>query len=300
MSVSIDDMSVKESLPNNDDSNGNDEVKSQKVVFFKKKKQRRGRTSKKRKRNEFELDNLENNEDNNEKDINDKDKDKNNKEEEGEEENIYERKRKRQRLHTKEISTIDPDKKNKKEDVLVNYESSTTAMSVGPVDQGATATNEIDDNSRIKKTLYGPKKGVSNVRITCRFDYQPDVCKDYKDTGYCGYGLNCKFLHDRGDYKSGWQLEKEWEEDQLKKRLNKNKKPEEDEEEELPFACHICRKTFENPIVTKCSHYFCEDCALRHHAKNPKCAICNKYTFGIFNSAKKLIEKLKEKEEREK
>ena len=21
----------------------------------------------------------------------------------------------------------------------------------------------------------------------------------------------CKFLHDRGDYKSGWELEKEWE-----------------------------------------------------------------------------------------
>lgn len=39
------------------------------------------------------------------------------------------------------------------------------------------------------------------------FDYQPDICKDYKETGFCSYGDSCKFLHDRGDYKSGWELE---------------------------------------------------------------------------------------------
>jgi RING finger protein 113A len=41
----------------------------------------------------------------------------------------------------------------------------------------------------------GPLKGQGNVRITCRMDYQPDVCKDYKETGYCGYGDSCKFMH---------------------------------------------------------------------------------------------------------
>jgi hypothetical protein len=41
-----------------------------------------------------------------------------------------------------------------------------------------------------------------------RFDYQPDICKDYKETGFCSYGDSCKFLHDRGDYKSGWELER--------------------------------------------------------------------------------------------
>jgi len=40
-----------------------------------------------------------------------------------------------------------------------------------------------------------------------RFDYQPDICKDYKETGFCSYGDSCKFMHDRGDYKSGWELE---------------------------------------------------------------------------------------------
>jgi hypothetical protein len=30
--------------------------------------------------------------------------------------------------------------------------------------------------------------------------------------GYCGFGDSCKFLHDRSDYKYGWQLEREWNE----------------------------------------------------------------------------------------
>jgi len=70
----------------------------------------------------------------------------------------------------------------------------------------------------VQPRAAGPSKATSNLRITCRFDYQPDVCKDYKETGYCGYGDSCKFLHDRGDYKNGWQLEAEWEEEQKKTR----------------------------------------------------------------------------------
>lgn len=55
---------------------------------------------------------------------------------------------------------------------------------------------------------HGPLRASQHVRTTVRFDYQPDVCKDYKETGYCGYGDACKFVHDRGDYKSGWELER--------------------------------------------------------------------------------------------
>lgn len=56
--------------------------------------------------------------------------------------------------------------------------------------------------------LHGPLRASSNVRMTVRFDYQPDICKDYKETGFCGYGDACKFVHDRGDYKSGWELDR--------------------------------------------------------------------------------------------
>ncbi|TWW70313.1 RING finger protein 113A [Takifugu flavidus] len=31
-------------------------------------------------------------------------------------------------------------------------------------------------------------------------------------SGFCGFGDSCKFLHDRSDYKHGWQIERELEE----------------------------------------------------------------------------------------
>ena len=61
---------------------------------------------------------------------------------------------------------------------------------------------------------------------------------------------SCKFLHDRSDYKFGWQLEKEErgkgepEEDMSKYEIHSD-------EEDLPFKCFICRDSFKHPIVTK-------------------------------------------------
>ncbi len=78
----------------------------------------------------------------------------------------------------------------------------------------------------------GPLRAPTNMRATVRWDYQPDICKDYKETGFCGYGDNCKFMHDRSDCalqipsdgcsllllllmgltdKSGWQIDRELE-----------------------------------------------------------------------------------------
>ncbi|KAJ3300477.1 hypothetical protein HK104_000062 [Borealophlyctis nickersoniae] len=160
--------------------------------------------------------------------------------------------------------------------------------------------------SNASRIRAGPLRGQTNVRISCRFDYQPDICKDYKETGFCGYGDSCKFMHDRGDYKSGWQLDKEWEEKQKQKDLDPNRflvdsdkeDDDEDEDDELPFACSICREEFKNPVATKCNHYFCEMCALKHHSKSPKCFICGAATSGIFVPAKELIAKLAEKKKR--
>lgn len=143
-------------------------------------------------------------------------------------------------------------------------------------------------------------------------DYAPDICKDYKETGYCGFGDSCKFLHDRGDYKMGWQIEKEYDEQQKKKAAARAAraaaggdpdaedadnpflvKDEEEDADGLPFACHICREPFRSPIQTLCGHYFCEECAVRHFATSQACAICAKPTNGIFNPALKLIARLK-------
>ena len=82
----------------------------------------------------------------------------------------------------------------------------------------ALSSGELSLIFALHRTL-GPLRAPKNVRNTCRFDYQPDVCKDYKDTGYCGFGDTCKFLHDRGDYKAGWQIERDWQEKQRRKQL---------------------------------------------------------------------------------
>ncbi|CDH51805.1 zinc finger protein 183 [Lichtheimia corymbifera JMRC:FSU:9682] len=155
------------------------------------------------------------------------------------------------------------------------------------------------------KMQVGPQRAPANIRVTARFDYQPDVCKDYKETGFCGYGDSCIFLHDRGDYKTGWQLEKEWEEAMRNKTRFGSTDPnkyavsdDDDSDEELPFACLICREEFKNPVVTKCNHYFCEQCAINNHKKSPKCYACGASTGGVFDTAKKMLEKLKQKKER--
>ncbi|KAL9348199.1 hypothetical protein Peur_059565 [Populus x canadensis] len=151
---------------------------------------------------------------------------------------------------------------------------------------------------------HGPLRASAHIRVSARFDYQPDICKDYKETGYCGYGDSCKFMHDRGDYKSGWQMEKEWEEAEKARKRNLalgmddeevgGAGHDDDDEDELPFACFICRENFVDPVVTKCKHYFCEHCALKHHAKNKKCFVCNEPTLGIFNAAHEIRKKMAE------
>lgn len=34
----------------------------------------------------------------------------------------------------------------------------------------------------------GPIRAPEHLRATVRWDYQPDICKDYKETGFCGFG----------------------------------------------------------------------------------------------------------------
>nr|CAG4641864.1 EOG090X09Q6 [Eurycercus lamellatus] len=152
-------------------------------------------------------------------------------------------------------------------------------------------------NAASANVRKGPMRAPANVRATVRWDYQPDLCKDYKETGFCGFGDSCKFLHDRSDYKFGWQLERE--------ERGKGEPVEDDDkyeihsdEEELPFKCFICRDSFKHPIVTKCKHYFCEPCALKQYRKSQRCFVCGKQTFGVFNPAKELIERLKTEEEK--
>jgi len=179
----------------------------------------------------------------------------------------------------------------------------------------------------------GPLRGSQTMfRSTLRIEYigttgEGGICKDYKETGYCGFGDSCKFLHDRGDYKPSYMLEKEWDDKQKaieeKKRLKWEKRMQRkalakgeakqgsdesssdlesksggsDSEEALPGACPNCDTKWEEcksiPIITICGHYFCEDCAMTNFATSPKCMKCEGPTNGIFNSADAIDDKIK-------
>lgn len=116
----------------------------------------------------------------------------------------------------------------------------------------------------------GPMRAPANLRATVRWDYQPDICKvcifvlglklftfqDYKETGFCSFGDSCKFLHDRSDYKHGWQIEQELAEgvygiDGEDNRYEISHNSSEDEGfEDIPLFCMICRKDYKDPVVT--------------------------------------------------
>ena len=116
-------------------------------------------------------------------------------------------------------------------------------------------------------------------------------------------------MHDRGDYKHGWQLDREWD---LKEKARKEREAkllsgeldaeeEEKEEDDLPFACLICRVPWaeaKDPVVTRCRHYFCEQCALKHNAKQKTCFACNQPTGGVFNTAKEVLRRVKRRKAR--
>ncbi|KAL2198782.1 hypothetical protein P885DRAFT_33046 [Corynascus similis CBS 632.67] len=170
-----------------------------------------------------------------------------------------------------------------------------------------------------RAATVGPIRAPTNIRTITITDMAPDVCKDYKTTGFCGFGDSCKFLHAREDYAHGWQLDREWENVTKGKKViggtvvasadrkmaggGSNNEDDADEAEaamleNIPFACIICRGPYKSPVVTRCGHYFCEGCALKRYRRDPSCAACGAGTNGVFNSAKKLQKLLDKKRER--
>ncbi|PRQ42773.1 putative transcription factor C3H family [Rosa chinensis] len=80
------------------------------------------------------------------------------------------------------------------------------------------------------------------------------------------YGDSCKFVHDRGDYKSGWQMEREWDETEKVRKRN---------------LALLARKLM-MMMMTRTTH----------HSKNKKCFVCNKPTLGIFNTAHEIRKRM--------
>ncbi|KAG5355196.1 Pre-mRNA-splicing factor CWC24 [Yarrowia sp. C11] len=155
------------------------------------------------------------------------------------------------------------------------------------------ARDESDDSDSFSKGPYKVPfskpttvglKASSNIKSTTSQDYQPDVCKDYKLTGFCGYGDSCKFLHMREDYKAGWQVEREWEIESRDKSRGKesgDSAVDGAESESVSLECPVCKKEYTKPVVTQCGHVFCEACFLSKHKKKQSCFVCGKNTKGV-------------------
>ena len=63
------------------------------------------------------------------------------------------------------------------------------------------------DPDDVDPTLKDRHKMNKFIKSSIRVDYKPGICKDFRDTGFCGFGDNCQFLHDRSDLYMGWELD---------------------------------------------------------------------------------------------
>ncbi|MCJ1338403.1 RNA-splicing factor [Bachmanniomyces sp. S44760] len=208
----------------------------------------------------------------------------------------------------------DPSAKNLLGSTRVRPDSVSIVDGDGTYKGASNYQNFIQKNPDAPTKQVGPIKAPTNIRTITVTDFAPDVCKDYKQTGFCGFGDSCKYLHAREDYKQGWQLDKDWETVTKGKKMggkavaSASRRTEFDGEagsdeddamlEGIPFACIICKKPYTNPIITKCGHYFCESCALQRYRKSPACAACGAGTGGVFNGAKNLKKLLDRKRDR--
>uniref|UniRef100_A0A0K0F961 RING finger protein 113 homolog (inferred by orthology to a C. elegans protein) n=1 Tax=Strongyloides venezuelensis TaxID=75913 RepID=A0A0K0F961_STRVS len=127
------------------------------------------------------------------------------------------------------------------------------------------------------------------IKTSVRVDYAPDVCKDFKETGFCTFGDSCKFLHDRGDYKHGWEIERDSNDQTTKDSDDKYVIKNDEEKDSTPTECPICEKEFTNPVITNCKHFFCQSCAINNFRKSKKCFTCGENTNGIFKNADKIL-----------
>jgi len=189
-----------------------------------------------------------------------------------------------------ETTKIDKNKEKLKEDV--EKQISSHLVKLPTIDTKDILSKRED----IKEKYFDTIAAVKANRIKKHFsnpvdvDYNPSICKDFHDSGYCSWGDTCIYAHDRTNYKRGWEMNKEWEDQQKElknKQLKKFLQSEKINFNNQSDESQICKNCFNkptDPVLTECDHLFCEKCILDEYKITKKCPLCKFPLKGIFRN----------------
>lgn len=120
-------------------------------------------------------------------------------------------------------------------------------------------------------------KSSSAINPSHSFDYQQNICKDFRKKGYCRYGDECKFVHER-EYEFTSQPEhrrnfsiKPAKSQTLPKPTRRPSCGENDTEK-----CAVCCNPPQNTVRVPCGHLCCEVCFIESAGQeDSKCSHCS-------------------------
>lgn len=131
-----------------------------------------------------------------------------------------------------------------------------------------------------KLHIEEPKSKTSNIKngeifASHTFDYQMNICKDFQKTGFCRYGDECKFVHERDSYDTTNKFMPNYKATSTKI-LNRSKNSSNKEiAQEDALKCVLCTNNPSSPMRIKCGHLCCEACFLKGCSQNAECSLCH-------------------------